>query len=357
MNFDDLHDPDPPRPGTATLAAVAGRARQIRRRRTAVFAAGGVLAAAAVAVPAALLASGDDASERMVPATVPAVPSVPETTAASTTTAAPTTTVMARPTVVAQREDGDAVLIDADGIETVLYDEFMPPPGTEGGDSVGVDSIAVTGDGRQFVALCCEPITGSWFEVGAEDAIRYGRGLDVSPDGTRLVASGGSFVSVYAPDGTIVAEADVSASPVSTQLEQAMWLDDDTLALLAFQEGGVFRLLTAGAALDDLDPMGGVVITTVPTPETPWPVLAGVGDDGSILVFQGGDGLLPATTTLQAYDPVTLERRPGSDVTIPAPAIFAWSDGGLLTWIGEDYSLHVGDSVVPGEYLWARPVS
>ena len=88
-------------------------------------------------------------------------------------------------------------------------------------------------------------------------------------------------------------------------------------------------------------------------------MLAGVGDDGSILVFQGtGSGLQYAATKLQAYDPVTLERRPGSDVSIPEPALFAWFADGVLTWIREvDLSLHIGDAVVPGEFLWARPVS
>ena len=87
-------------------------------------------------------------------------------------------------------------------------------------------------------------------------------------------------------------------------------------------------------------------------------MLAGVGDDGSILVSQAaGSGLQYTTSTLQAYDPVTLERRPGSDVTVPEPAIFAWYGDGVLTWIGEDMSLHIGDTVVPGEFSWARPVS
>ena len=44
MNIDDLHDPDPPRPDLATLAAVGRRARQLRRRRRSMVAAGGALA-------------------------------------------------------------------------------------------------------------------------------------------------------------------------------------------------------------------------------------------------------------------------------------------------------------------------
>ena len=88
--------------------------------------------------------------------------------------------------------------------------------------------------------------------------------------------------------------------------------------------------------------------------DAPWPLPAGVAGDGSILVFLGlGEDV--ATTTLQAFDPVTLGRRPASDVTIPAPATFAWQGGGLLTWIGVDGSLHVGDQVVPGRFRWARP--
>ena len=68
MNFDDLHDPHPPRPGPATLAAVRGRARQLRRRRAAMVATGAVAAIAAFVVPTALVVTGDGEGDRIVPA-------------------------------------------------------------------------------------------------------------------------------------------------------------------------------------------------------------------------------------------------------------------------------------------------
>lgn len=48
MDFDALHDPHPPTPGSHELAAVAHRARQIRRRRRALSGTGAVVALAAV---------------------------------------------------------------------------------------------------------------------------------------------------------------------------------------------------------------------------------------------------------------------------------------------------------------------
>ena len=71
-------------------------------------------------------------------------------------------------------------------------------------------------------------------------------------------------------------------------------------------------------------------------------------------MFQGA-GDPPPATSLEAYDSDTLERR--ADVALPEAATYARMQDGVLTWIGTDGSLHVGDAVVPGEYRWARPVS
>lgn len=65
--FDDLHDPAPPTVGTDTLAAVAVRARRMRRRRTALTGAG-VLGASLLAVAAVAVVS------RGEPTIVPASP-------------------------------------------------------------------------------------------------------------------------------------------------------------------------------------------------------------------------------------------------------------------------------------------
>ena len=135
-----------------------------------------------------------------------------------------------------------------------------------------------------------------------------------------------------------------------------MWLDDDTLAVLAFArttQADVSRLLTATRAalggVGDRHGRRGAVASS------PWPRLAGVGDDGSILVFQG------------AGDAADCDRaagvRPGHagapvrDVAAAGAGDLRPVQDGVLTWIGTDGALHVGDTVVPGEYRWARPVS
>jgi hypothetical protein len=353
MNFDDLHDPEPPRPGVDTLATVAGRARQIRRRRAALVGAGGALAVALVAVPLALVLTGDDESGRLVPATVPDAPAPPPTTAAATTTTS--VPPVLSPDVVAIRADGDAVRIAPDGSQTVLYDGADPRVQPEEGELTIVDSVVVTADGRTFVSTCCEPVPGSWFEVsaGAEPEFRaYGHGLDVTSDGQKILTVGGEAVTVSDPDAGAVTQ---TMFDDWDQPYEAMWLAGGGVAVLELRQVDdrlEFVLSVADTPSAAATAESGVAIGS--NIEAPWPALAGVADDGSVLVFQGaGD---PATATaLHAYDPDTLERR--ADVPLPAEATFARMEDGVLTWIGVDGSLHVGDAVVPGEYRWARPVS
>ena len=69
---------------------------------------------------------------------------------------------------------------------------------------------------------------------------------------------------------------------------------------------------------------------------------------------RGGD----VSDRLEAYDPVTLAARPGSDIALPdlgrrAPG----TDDGRLTWVGIDDVLWVDGIEVPGEFAWARPVA
>lgn len=370
MNFDDLHDPNPPRPGSDTLAAVAGRARQIRRRRTALVVGGGVLAVLAVAVPTALAVTGEDTSDRMTPATVPTHPETTVTvsptmgseplatvapTSAPPSTTSITTVPATLPSIAAIRADGDAVLIAPDGTETVVYDGADPRVQPAEGELRIVDSVVVAADGSTFVSTCCEPVPGSWFEVGDADGFGgYGHGLAVSPDGTRVAMAGASSAWVIDTAGVVVSEmSSDSYTPANTQLEQAMWLGDDEVVLLLLQEG-TFSL--ARVVAEPLGAMlGGANISVDHDLTTPWPQLAGVGADGSVLVFQAtGEGA--TATALQAHDQGSLERREASDVPIPEPAIFASLHDGVLTWIGVDGSLHVGDTLVPGEYRWARPI-
>lgn len=360
MNFDDLHDPEPPLPGMDTLASVAGRARQLRRRRIALVATGSALAVAIVAVPLALAVTGDESGERLVPATVPPVPETtvavePTTTMPTSTT---TTTVAAIVSdIVAIRADGDAVRIGPDGSQTVLYEGADPRVQPEEGELTIVDSVAVTRDGRTFVSTCCEPVPGSWFELseGADATFRaYGHGLDVSPDGQTILSVGAQDITVSDLDGNVVDSItfDDTANPYRQPYE-AIWLDDGRIAVLEYRQLGdehQFLLYVAASPSEAMAAQGLLIGTDI---DAPWPQLAGVGSDGSVLVFEAsGD---PATATaVHAYDPDTLE--PRADVALPAPATNARVQDGVLTWIDVPGELHVGDAVVPGEYRWARPV-
>ena len=88
MTFDDLHDPDPPRPGMCEFAIVAERANAIRRRRAqiAVRSTCVVLALGAAITLAFTRFDRDDGG--MVPADTPS-PTVPVTSLTQTTTTSP----------------------------------------------------------------------------------------------------------------------------------------------------------------------------------------------------------------------------------------------------------------------------
>ena len=343
-----------------TLANVAGRARQIRRRRVALVGGGGALAVALVAVPLALALTGDDESGRLVPATVP---EVPVTTADRRTDDDRGTdddlddqhraTGRWSPDVVAIRADGDAVRIGADGSETVLYDGADPRVQPEEGELTIVDSVAVTADGRTFVSTCCEPVPGSWFEVsaGAEPEFRaYGHGLDVSPDGQRILTVGAQFITVSDPDGGVIESVTLEGGDTYRQPNEAMWLPDGRIAVLELADG--FRLYVAGSPSEATATTGVVIGTDI---DAPWPSPRRCRRATGRCSCSRAPVTRPRRRTLQAYDPDTLERR--ADVALPDEATYARMQDGVLTWIGTDGSLHVGDAVVPGEYRWARPVS
>ena len=376
MNFDDLHDPQPPGPGPAALAAVTGRARQLRRRRATLVAGGGLLAVAAVVVPATLAVTGGDDGGRLVPGSLPAVAvaTTPSTTVAPAgpatalppqrTPTVPTTAPALLPAgVVAIRASGDAVHLDAQGRETLLFDGADPNVQPEEGELTVVDSVVRTRDGRTFVSTCCEPVPGSSVEIGpdgqpVEASLIYGHALALSPDGTRIASVGAQGLTVADLDGNVLANADLSPVPEGRQPEHVMWLDDDTLAVIelrspANDDGGGFWLATVDAGLSGVADAIGVNIGS--QFETTWPRFGGLADDGSILVFRGERGG-DVADRLEAYDPATLTARPGSDVALPGPAVSAWYRDGLLTWVGADDALWVDGFQVRGEYTWARPV-
>lgn len=357
MNFDDLHDPRPPHPGPAALAAVSSRARQLRRRRTMLAIAGGVVALAAIIVPAALVVTGNDGDgDRIVPATVPDTTVAPPP--APTSLAPTSTSPQALPTsVVAIRADGDAVLIDPGGAETVLYDGADPRTPPAEGELTVVDSVVLTPDGRTFVSTCCEPVPGTWFEVvggqpPAPENVSYGHALALSPDGQRIASVGASGITVTDLERNVLASADLSSATTYRQPEHVMWLDDVTLAVIELRqgdEGDGAWLYTTDAGLGAASTAAGVRLQDGVefTPR-----LVGVGSDGSILLAASANE--EPTSLLNAYDPLSLTLRPAADVTIPTPALDAWYRDGQLTWVDTDGAIHIGAAVVPGEFAWAR---
>jgi hypothetical protein len=375
MNFDDLHDPQPPRPGPATLAAVTGRARRIRRRRTTLAVAGGLAALAAVVVPAALVATGEGGGDRIVPAdpstTVVPAPTVPVTVPAPTVAPTVPAPPAPSPLAVAILANGDAVVVADDGTAALAYDGADPQDPPVEGEMTAVDSVVRTADGRVFVSTCCEPVPGSWFEVDASGApssdVHVGHGLALSPGGDRIASVGASGITVSDLDGTVVASADLSAATPYRQPERVMWLDADTLAVIELRQTDAgtdeFHLLTLDAALTGAATARSVVIGT--DIEATWPRFGGVAADGSILVYRGeraGD----VSNRLEAHDAATLAPRPDSDIVIAdeMAAVDAWYADGVVTFVGIDDTLHVGDLVLPDdatvpsasrEYAWARP--
>ena len=75
--------------------------------------------------------------------------------------------------------------------------------------------------------------------------------------------------------------------------------------------------------------------------------LAGLGD-GVIYVA----GVTPSTLT--AFDAITLQPAPTSDITLPDDPLRAWMQDGELRLVDRDRRLHIGDLIVPGEFIWVR---
>ena len=64
------------------------------------------------------------------------------------------------------------------------------------------------------------------------------------------------------------------------------------------------------------------------------------------------NGMTPATLT--AFDSTTLQRVPASDIALPSAALSAWMQDGELRWVDTSRHLHVGEVVVPGDFICVR---
>ena len=247
---------------------------------------------------------------------------------------------------------GSAVFVPAGGDPVVLFTDY---PGTG-----RLHSAAVTPDGRRaWVTECCEPVWGRWWEIevgaGPRDPNpQNGYAFDLDPSAQRIVSLGYYGLAIRDLDGNIVASEDLQEPAPSRDAYDVAWIDDDHFAVLEFVQpdaGNEFRLVTSDADLTGYGESIGVVVGT--DFEAPWPRLAGVGADGSILVLQA-DPVHQATDVLHAYDPETLQRTPSADVRLPGPATAAWIDNGHVMWIDRDQRLRVDGERVAGRYTWVR---
>lgn len=359
----------------------------------------GLVAAALVAL--LLIPSGDDDALRPVdtpPVTDIDESIVPQTTtvdgvepATSTPTTTPaaapssaTTTVVTAPTertvIAAIDGEGDAVLIPTDLTGPfVMFDGPSPSElatVTEGAPN-SVDIVALAPDGSTaYVGLCCEPIAGSVLS-GAPTGISdegslplQGYAPAVSPDG-RYLAIGQIFdsavtiadLSTGRPlDVPTIAGTDGVYTPSDT-----MWLDAGRLVSLGTlpTDTGVrwvaFPMTIDGGTVtvgEPLDVNETLSANSDGTPRVHDVVrLAGqVGSDRFVVHSQGEEFATSIEFRLDGRIAADqLAKGQGADDTgEPARSIWYRADGSVV-WVGEDGTLHDGDVIVPGSYVWARP--
>jgi hypothetical protein len=369
--FDDLHDPNQPEATMKTLADVTERARAIRRRRTAWTGVSAAVLVVAATVGVVVTRRGDgDSVYRLLPATVPSTPSTPQTDLSTTaateesattavtlvpvlpTTISPeTSTVLPAVTrpIVAIDGNGDAVIVALDGTTTVLKDGPDPDdPLPAEGDIDAVDSVAIT-DTRSnaIVGMCCEPVVGSllWyaFPYTATPATTYGHAPAISPDGHKVAIDQLHALSVCDTQNASI------ASTLDTFLTGTgngfAWLDNQRFVVLeALPDSAKLQTVTLGAdntlQSGDTSQLNGVDGFSVS--------LAGTGP--GVIYVRGWQ----SASILSAISTEDLRNVPTNDITLPAEALSAWMQDGQLRWVDTDRHLHVGDTVLPGEYIWVH---
>ena len=384
------------------LADVTERARVMRRRRTAWIGSGAavLIVAATVGIVAATRGGDSDTVTPLVPdettvpeesttvvssatpdspattvpativveapTTVPATPPVTATTAAPATTVAPTTTeaptttaeaetttttvpVITRP-IVAITADGTAVIVVLDGTPTVLQQGTDPddPPPSEG-ESTFIDAVSVTGDASiAIVGDCCEPGVGYFHRYFLPDTTRsdgtFGHNPTISPDGTRVVT--GRLQAISLVDVNLTEIAGTGEDFLGDGTENGfVWLDNERFVVVSALPADAVRLQLLTVAADNTLQPGAA--SDLVSPDSYSVRMAGIGDGVIYLT-----GIAPATLT--AIDSATLQPVPASNIALPSVALSAWMQDGQLRWVDTDRHLHVGDAVVPGEYIWVR---
>lgn len=304
---------------------------------------------------------------------------IPPTTTSSTTTSTttpPSTTEVAADLVVpdlvvAGTVEGDAVLLTADGAggfrSVLLWDgpSQEESRADEGPGPNTLDHVSVAPDGSvAYVGTCCEPISGAFFRTEPPAPIDEFGDTPPSAGYNPSVSPDGAFLAVGSIVGFPIAFLDRSTdTPVPwdgadrlpdgveffTPYDTA-WLDERTAVVLgiANDADGIGWSFTS-ASIDEAGVETGVVVPLVDADD-----VADVGQlhfggvvDGSILVHQDG------ASTARRFRPDGTELPDA--VVLDAPARSMWfEDGRAPVAVDADGVLTVGDTVVPGEYLFAR---
>ncbi len=278
----------------------------------------------------------------------------PPTTTTPETTAAPTTAApaAARP-IVAVTAAGDGVYLPTpDAAPVLLYDGVDPdtPPPEEGPGPNVIDGIAVTSDGsRAFIGLCCEPVVGSILETvppapAVGPSIMFGSAPALDPSGTVLA------VGLLNADGAV---RDVATGEVTPGLEldganfsplDVVWLDESTFLVLGLWQDDLadeWRIIETTLGATSL----GQVISVVPSGETIYR-FAGLIDDDTVAVHEFGSA--EVLTVDVSSGEIDTQALVGNSLT------YWFGADGADVRVDDTGVLTVGDTVVPGEYLWAR---
>jgi hypothetical protein len=279
-------------------------------------------------------------------ATVPVVTAAvtPETAPLPTPPAPTPPPVPASPTsadpIAAVDASGDAVLVGRDGATTVLYEGTDPDdPLPEEGTWEHTAGVAVTDDlGIRIVGTCCEPVPG-WLIVssGTNPPIEvgnFGHAPVISPDQVQVAAI--TVDAVYVSRLDLTGLHEISIETAGAAVLDIEWIDDVNIVVLVSSstEAALYRYQVTDEGLV------ATAVVSIPVASA----LAGV-DQG--VVYAMGD-----TTALTAYAIDTFAPLPERDVVLAGVPLSASMHDGELRWIDQERNLHIGDTILPGQYVW-----
>ena len=162
----------------------------------------------------------------------------------------------------------------------------------------------------------------------------FGHAAALSPDETRLSTITENAVDVTALDLTGSRYAELADDTYVLDVE---WIDDSHIVVLVTSPAG-----SAALHRFEVTDVSLVAAGSLSIPKST--ALAGVHD--GVLYVSGG------RPTLTAYAGDTLAPLPSMDIEMPLVPLSAAMHDGELRWIDYDRALHIGDTIVPGQYVW-----